>query len=337
MKKAVLAVMAASAAISTAVAVAASSPAVGTGSASRVSEHGAILHGAVNPNGSSTTFFFQFGLTNAYGVNGRPLSAGGGDRTGGVFEGIGGLSPGTVYHYRLVAVNRYGTTVGADRAFKTKGHPPAVAVTGPPSGVNASSGTLSGAINPEGAATTWWFQWGGSPALGEETAHGVIRSRSPAQTVTMPLQSLLNQGTLYYYRLVAVHPDGTTSVGAIGSFLTFPVPRPFAHVRAATGPRRSRHRPYVLSTSGALSFPSWMPSTYACTGIVTIRLFSGHREVAFTLAGVQPNCTFGAQTVFRRLPGRRPRRPVHLRIVVRYVSTPYLATHKARLEHVTLG
>jgi hypothetical protein len=60
--------------------------------------------------------------------------------------------------------------------------------------------------------------------------------------------------------------------------------------------------------------------------------------VAFTLAGVQPNCTFGARTVFTRLPGRgKVHPPVHLRVVIRYVSTPYLATNRARYEHVTLG
>lgn len=33
---------------------------------------------------------------------------------------IGELKPGTTYHYRLVASNAFGTTFGADEAFKTK-------------------------------------------------------------------------------------------------------------------------------------------------------------------------------------------------------------------------
>lgn len=78
-----------------------------------------------------------------------------------------------------------------------------------------------------------------------------------------------------------------------------------------------------------------MPAQYACRGNVTIRFFRGLHQVRFTLAGVQPNCTFAARTVFTGLPGLRS--PVHLRVVIRYVSTPYLRTNRARYGHVTLS
>ena len=80
-----------------------------------------------------------------------------------------------------------------------------------------------------------------------------------------------------------------------------------------------------------------MPAQYACAGNVTIRFFRGLRQVRFTLAGVQPNCTFSAQTVFNRLPGPKARAPEHLRVVIRYVHTNYLATNRARYGHITLG
>ena len=321
-----------------AVAVAASSPAVVTGSTSSVGDTSAVLHGTVNPNGSSTTYYFQWGLTSGYGVNGKPHSAGAGVKAVSVHETASGLSPGTVYHYRLVATNQFGTTVGNDHAFKTAGHPPPGVVTGPANSVNATGATLTGAINPAGAATTYWFQWGASPSFGQQTDHHALAAGSGAQNVLASLQGLLAPGTLYYYRLVATHGGSSTVVSAsTGSFLTYPSPRPVPRLSANTKPGRARHAPYVLKTVGALGAPSWMPTNYACAGNVTIRFFAGVRQVAFTLAGVQPNCTFGAQTVFSRKPLPKVHGPVHLRVVIRYISTPYLNTNRAGIEHITLG
>ena len=59
-----------------AVAVEASSPTVPTGSHSHVTDSSAVLHGTVNPNGSATTYYFQWGLTTAYRVQSADHSAG---------------------------------------------------------------------------------------------------------------------------------------------------------------------------------------------------------------------------------------------------------------------
>jgi phosphodiesterase/alkaline phosphatase D-like protein len=334
--KVVTAVVAASAGIS-AVATAASSPAVVTGSPTAVGQTSAVLHGTVNPNGSSTTYYFQWGLTTGYGVNGKARSAGSGTKLVSVHETAGGLIPGTTYHYRLVATNQFGTTVGSDRAFKTAGHPPPGVATGPANALNTTGATLTGAINPAGAATTWWFQWGATASYGQQTAAGMLAAGASAQNVASSLQGLLAPGTIYHYRLVASHGGAVTSFGNDGSFMTYPSPRPVPRVTGNTRPGRARHKPYVLSTSGSLIGPSWMPAGYRCSGNVTIRFFAGVKQVAFTLAGVQPNCAFSAQSVFTRKPLRKVHGPVRLRIVVRYVSTPYLATNRAGIEHVTLG
>jgi hypothetical protein len=336
----------AASAVFAAPAVAASSPAVVTGGTSSVGQNSAVLHGTVNPNGSSSTYFLQWGLTNGYGDTGKPLSAGSGTQPVAVHETATGLIPGTVYHYRLVSTNQGGTSAGADRTFKTAGHPPPGVTTGPANQVNATGATLTGSVNPSGEATTWWFEWGGTTSYGQETKPQPLGSQSSPQNVAASLQGLLAPGTIYHYRLVASHTGFAPSVGSDSSFMTYPSPRPVAGIGAFTRPRHaggqlyvtpsgSIQRRYVLTTSGSIAGPSWMPAQYACAGNVTIRFFRGLRQVAFTLAGVQPNCKFAGQTVFQRLPGRRA--PVHLRIVVRYVSTPYLATNRAGIEHVTVG
>ena len=79
-----------------AIAVAASSPAVATGSSSHVSDNAAVLHGSVNPNGMATTYYFQWGLTPAYGLQSVAHSAGDGTRSVAVATTAGSLIPGTI-------------------------------------------------------------------------------------------------------------------------------------------------------------------------------------------------------------------------------------------------
>jgi hypothetical protein len=319
------------------VAIAASSPSVVTNGTSSVGQHSAVLHGTVNPNGNSATYFFQWGLTKGYGDNGTPTSAGSGTVSVSVHQTAHNLIPGTIYHYRLVATNQFGTSVGGDRTFKTAGPPPPGVYTGPAVQLSTRGATLTGAVNPSGATTTWYFDWGGTAAYGQRTVSHTLPPGSQAQNVTdSSLQGLLAPGTIYHYRLVAIHTGSATSLGGDGTFMTYPSPRPVPGLAATTRPRRVRHQPYGFTTTGRVIPPSSIPPQYACQGNVTIRFFRGARQVRFTLAGVQPNCTFAAQSVFPRLP-RRTRPPVRLRVVIRFVSTPYLATNRAPYRHVTLG
>lgn len=314
---------------------AATSPSVVTGGTSSVNQTTVTLHGTVNPNGSSTTYFFQWGPTNGYGDTGRTFSAGSGTAAKAVTDAIGGLTPGTTYHYRLVATNQFGTSAGADRTFTTAGPPPPGVTTGPATQLSQSGATLTGTVNPSHAVTTWWFNWGSTTSYGQETFKQTLSSTTTVENVAASLQGLLAPQTIYHYQLAASHGGAAPSYGADGTFMTYPSHRPFPGVRATTRPRRARQAPYVLTTTGSIN-PETIPPQWGCQGNVTIRFFRGLRQVRFTLAGVQPNCTFSAQTVFSSLP-RNSRPPVHLRVVIRFIATPYLAGNRAAYEHVTLG
>ena len=108
-----------------AIAMAASSPAVTTGTRSDVTETSGELHGSIDPNDSATTYYFEWGPTTAYGVTSAPHSAGHGTKPVSVATTAKGLIPGTVYHYRLVATNGSGTATGADRKLHIRGSPAA--------------------------------------------------------------------------------------------------------------------------------------------------------------------------------------------------------------------
>jgi hypothetical protein len=104
-------------------------PAVVTGSPSQVGKSSAVLNGTVDPNGQPTTYYFQYGTTTGYGLQSSPASAGRGSGTVAVHAAITGLTPGTTYHYRLVAQNAAGTSAGADQTV-TAGPPSQVRFLG---------------------------------------------------------------------------------------------------------------------------------------------------------------------------------------------------------------
>src|SRR6202020_3287679 len=108
----------------TGVAAAASSPTVSTRAATKIHNFSAKLNGVVSPNGSRTAYVFQYGLTTAYGLQTSGHNAGAGTKDVAASETIAGLSPGTVYHYRVVALNMLRSTTRDRRMLKTTGPPP---------------------------------------------------------------------------------------------------------------------------------------------------------------------------------------------------------------------
>lgn len=90
-----------------------------TGAPIRVASTAATISGTVNPNGSPTTYHFEYGISTAYGQSTPALSAGSGDSDVAELYTLAWLSPHTTYHYRLVAQNAGGTTVGNDATLTT--------------------------------------------------------------------------------------------------------------------------------------------------------------------------------------------------------------------------
>jgi hypothetical protein len=99
-------------------------PGVMTGSASSVTTTSATVAGSINPNGSATTYQFQYGTSTGYGQATPAASAGSGTTPSSVSAALTGLKPGTTYHYRLVATSTLGTTDGTDATFTTASPPP---------------------------------------------------------------------------------------------------------------------------------------------------------------------------------------------------------------------
>ena len=198
---------------SAAIAVAASSPAVTTGTHTHITDTTATLHGAINPNSSATTYYFEWGLTTAYGVTSTPHSAGHGTKAVAVATDATALIPGTVYHYRLVATNGSGTATGADRTFKTAGNPPPGVSTGPATQIGKNGATVTAVVSPNKQATTYYFQYGTSTTYGSQTIAATVPAGDVPVTVTAAIAGLEAQ-TIFHYRIVALHGNTPPQPGA---------------------------------------------------------------------------------------------------------------------------
>jgi alpha-tubulin suppressor-like RCC1 family protein len=184
-------------------------PSVTTGSPTDITTLTATLHGTVNPNGGITNGFFEYGTSTSYGSVTSNLGAGSGNTPASVSAGITGLLPGTLYHYRLVAVNSLDTTHGADASFTTLFLPP-TAVVGGSVALSTTAVRVSGTVHAHRASTLVSFEYGtdGVSFPNSVTAAPATVSGDIATAVSADLPNLLQ--TKYYYRLRAESVGGTS-------------------------------------------------------------------------------------------------------------------------------
>lgn len=152
------------------------------------------------------------------------------------------LKPGNLYHVRLRASNRAGATV-ADTTFSTPVIEPLVR-TGSVH-VASTTATLAGQVNPSGAETTYYFEYG--PGFGQKTSEKTIVVGNDPVLASETLTGL-SPSTTYQYRLVATNSAGTTT-GATKSFTTDAVvadPCPNAEFRTGFAANLPDCRAYEL-------------------------------------------------------------------------------------------
>ena len=180
----------------------------------------------MNPNGTATTYHFDYGTSTNYGSQAPAPpypSAGSGTTTQTESTTLTGLSPNTLYHYRIEATNVVGEqATGRIRPSRPprRGRHRHVPIVATGSAINvgtfgAGTATATGTVNANGEAATYHFDYGMSTNYTSQTISEPISSTT-AELVDAGLTGL-SPNTVYHYRIEATDAWGT-SYGADQTF-----------------------------------------------------------------------------------------------------------------------
>ena len=272
-------------------ALAATAPSVTTGPVTAVGPTTATVSGTVNPNGTATTWYVEYGTSTSYGSKTSSTSAGAGTTSPSVTANLGGLTAGTTYHYRLVAVSTAGTSHGSDGILQTSSTPSAA--TGGASSVTSTSATLNGTVNPNGRSTTWYFEYGTSTSYGTKTPAKSAGAGTSASAVSAPVTGLTT-GRLYHFRLVATSDAGTNR-GADQTFVPTAVPavvtKPASSIRDTTAQLNGTVNPNGLTTTTIFEYGT--STAYGTkTAVKSAGSGTSARSVSAGLAGLAGATTY---------------------------------------------
>jgi hypothetical protein len=212
--------------------------------ASGVSNSSATLEGVLNPHSSiPIRWFFEYAkgatcsgsetttssltppvevsLAEEEGEPGRPPVP----RTETVEVTVSGLQRGTLYTYCLIAENGEEKEMSsAPMSFATSALGPSVSGESV-SDVGSTSAVLEGRVNPNGSATSYFFQYGTSSAYGSSTPSESVGTGSQAVGLQARLEELTPE-TTYHFRVVATNEDGEIEDGPDSTFSTDPMTAP---------------------------------------------------------------------------------------------------------------
>src|SRR6267378_3392877 len=276
-------------------------PQASTGGASSVTPTSATLNGTVNPSGRTTTWFFEYGTSTSYGSKTPAKDAGSGTSPVAVSGQVTSLTTGRVYHFRLVATSDAGTSRGSDATFTTAVAP--TVATKSASSVRDSTATVSGTVNPNGQATTAYFEYGTSASYGAKTAAKNVGSGRTASTVSMPVSGLA-AGATYHFRIVASNATGASA----GSDQTF----------ATTGPPAVR----TGSTTGTTPTGSTLTGSVDSRGHSTSWNFEYGPTTSYGLrtSTRSQSSSGGARSVSETITGLTGGTSYHFRLVAKNSS-----------------
>ncbi len=252
----------------------AAAPATTTNAATSLASTGATLNGLVNANGESSAVSFLWGTqANLTGGDTATVAAAESPVTGtsntAVTYGLTGLTPGTVYYFRVSGTNSIGFSDGSILSFTTLDSP--AVTTSAATGVTETAATLNGSVNAKGASTSVSFVYGTDPDLlsGTTTTAAAQSPVSGSSNTAVDLALTgLTPGTTYYYRAIGTNSVGTTE-GTILQFSTppnTPEPSPTATATATATPTptaTATPTPPVTPTPAPTATPSATPTASA--------------------------------------------------------------------------
>jgi hypothetical protein len=276
-----------------------------TGQADDVLATGATLNGSLEPNGFDTHWFFEYGLSEAYGSNTPSQDAGEASETVNLQATVTGLEANTTYHDRIVASNESGVSYGLDETFTTLPVPPVIEGVPGVSEVTRSSATVRATVDPKHSITSYHFVYVEDsqyePAADDPYAAGgagmpvSAGAGASAETVEQ-LLSGLKPGTTYHYTVVAINQSGRAS-GADETFTTAAGTPPTAVTGSSNEVAQNGATiDGVLDTNGlptSYGFEIGTSTDYGPpTGLGSVGAGLNEAQVSLALSGLQPGTTY---------------------------------------------
>jgi hypothetical protein len=282
-------------------------PLVTTNAASNVATFSATLNGSLNPRGSTTTVYFQYGLTTSYGSN-IAMQTRTGNMVQAISANISGLNASTTYHFRIVAHNGGGTVYGSDRTFTTlSATGPPVVITNPANHIASFAARVNGSVDPHGLITTVYFQYGTTTSYGHATANQT-KTGHTYQNVSDIIGGL-TASTTYHFRIVATNGAGTR-YGSDRTFTTLsPTGAPVAITNPATNVASSSATlngsvdPHGLSTT--VHFQYGTTTNYGHTTANQTKTGNAYQNVTANISGLSASTTYHFRIVPTNTAGTR--------------------------------
>lgn len=197
-------------------------PIVTTKPASFITRNSSSLRALVNPNGRSTSGWFEYGQSYALTFRTTSTHVGSGSVDTDLLRLLSDLQSNTTYYYRAVAENNCGKVQGSILSFTTEpgdGEKPVV-ITFPATAITQAAAALNGKVNPKGFSTVGWLEWSTDSSLNSHSVTPSVNlgAGTVEQAMSSQLGSLSNN-TTYYFRAAARNDYGV-SYGSILSFRT---------------------------------------------------------------------------------------------------------------------
>jgi hypothetical protein len=166
-----------------------------------------LMQGVIDAAGvSDTRVWFEWGTTTNLGSTSAVQTLTVTNATV-VSQFVTGLTQNTVHYTRAVAQNVAGLAIGSPLSFRTLGPP--VANRSSPRNVGATNATFAATVDPNGASTLAWFEWGTTTNYGNATEPVNMGGGTGVLSLTNQLIGLTVHQE-YHYRVVASNMFGAS-------------------------------------------------------------------------------------------------------------------------------
>jgi hypothetical protein len=282
-------------------------PTIDSQSSGNLTSRSVTFQAQINPNFAATTYRFEYGVSTAYGQTTPSTSLGATDGSDHLATAAtSGFLPGSTVHWRTVASNSAGQTLGQDQTFTTPAEAPQV-IGVSSGGITTSSGTINAVINAEGAPTTCFVDFvsdsdyqpfAGNPyAAGSTVACSINPVGGNSNVSVSATENGFDPDTSYHGRVRLQNSVGSTSSSDI-LFVTDALPPVISNLSVSDVSSSSATLQAQLapnSTSATYHFEYGTSTAYGLGSPVAVVTSDG--VVSFQVTGLVANTVYHGRLV----------------------------------------